>query len=78
MFLSLSHEPQAGSYSLLANAIHTRQIYSTMTIKTGYVIAGKVIMTVEVAGVRECGQLMQNNLVCLTSLSSHNKSLFTL
>ena len=50
---------QAGShysYSLLANAIHVRQICGA---KSGYIIARKAIMTVEVAGLKGM------NLVCL-------------
>ena len=70
MFSSLGHEPLelslerrieifivwAGGYSLLANAIHTGQIYGATTIKSGRVIAGKVIMTVEVTGLKGCGR----------------------
>ena len=33
-------------YSLLANAVYTRQIYCAMTIKSGCVVAWKAIMTV--------------------------------
>ena len=66
---------RAGGYSLLANAIHTRQIYSTMAIKSGHVIAGKVIMTVEVAGLKGSGRWCKTISVCLISLSSHNNSL---
>ena len=40
---------------LLANAICTRQIYSTTTIKSGHVTVWKVIMTVEAAGLRGSG-----------------------
>ena len=39
-------------YSLLTNAVYTQQIYGTMAIKSGCVIAWKVIMTVEGAGPR--------------------------
>ena len=42
-------------YSLLANAVYTRQIYGAMTIKSGRVIAWKAIMTVEAAGLRGSG-----------------------
>ena len=38
------------SLSLLANTIYTWQIYDAMAIKSGCVIAWKVIMTVEAAG----------------------------
>ena len=42
-------------YSLVANAIYTQQIYGAMAIKSGRVIAWKVIMTVEAAGLRGSG-----------------------
>ena len=47
-------------YSLLAHAIYrymyTWQIYGATAIKSGCVIAWKVIMTVEVAGLRRSGR----------------------
>ena len=43
-------------YSLLAYAIYTRQIHGATAIKSGRVIAYKVIMTVEVAGLRGSGR----------------------
>ena len=57
----------AGHYSLLANAIYTRHIYSTLAIKSGCVIAWKVIMTVEVTGLRGVGADVREtmHLVCL-------------
>ena len=57
--LIVSHQPyysirmQAGShYSLLANAMYIQQMYGTMAVKSGCVIAWKAIMTVEAAGFR--------------------------
>ena len=43
-------------YSLPANAIYTRQIYSATAIKGGRVIARKAIMTLEAAGLRRSGR----------------------
>ena len=42
-------------YSLLANAICTRQVYGAMAIKSGCVTAWKAIMTVEAAGLGGSG-----------------------
>ena len=46
----------AGSYSILVSGIYTRQIYGTTVIKSGCVIAWKVMMTVETAGLRGSGR----------------------
>ena len=42
-------------YSLLANAIYTQQMCSTTAIKSRHVIAWKLIMTVDAAGLRGSG-----------------------
>ena len=52
-------------YSLLVTSKHYihSELYSTVAIKSGHVTARKVIMTVDVAGLRGRGETL--NLFCL-------------
>ena len=56
---------QVGShYSLLANAVYTRQIYHATAIESGRVIAWKAIMTVEAAGHLKVLHIERETMCC--------------